>query len=131
MFDLPWATHRYLLEPISGFVHMSKILVRRYLSFVEKLRHSNKPALRGLLAVAEKDVRTTTGGNLRKIMMMQGKARIEELSQVDIEYQGISEQNKLKLKLLEEVVDIRHEVLQIPGWDQEDIAAIIEYICTA
>ena len=94
MFDLPWATHRYLLEPVSDALHTSRILVQRYLSFVEKLRHSKKPALRELLVVAENDVRTTTGGNLRKIMLMQRKARIEDLNQVDIHYQEISEDSK-------------------------------------
>ena len=36
MYDLPWATHRYLIEPLVGSQHVSRILARRYLSFVEK-----------------------------------------------------------------------------------------------
>jgi hypothetical protein len=31
MMDLPWATHRYLIEPLTGIPHVSSQLISRYL----------------------------------------------------------------------------------------------------
>ena len=61
MYDLPWATHRYLIEPLTGSQHVSRILLRRYMSFIEKIEKSSKSSLKQLLEVSEKDVRQTIG----------------------------------------------------------------------
>jgi hypothetical protein len=74
MCDLPYATHRFYNVP-----HVSRTLVRRYLSFNEKIRNSQKLALKQLLGIAQKDVRLITGSNLRSIMLLTGKNRIEDL----------------------------------------------------
>ena len=34
MFDLPMETHRYLVEPVSDQMHLKKILIKRFLSFI-------------------------------------------------------------------------------------------------
>ena len=43
-FDLPWATHRYFIEPLTGVPHMRRLLVKRYVSLIEKIRASSKTA---------------------------------------------------------------------------------------
>ena len=80
MYDLPWATHRYLMEPLTGSQHVSRILVKRYMSFIEKIDKSSKSSLKQLLEVSKKDVRQTTGHNLRSIMEITEKNTIEELN---------------------------------------------------
>ena len=92
MYDLPWATHRYPIEPLTGSQHVSRILVRRYMSFIEKIEKSRKSSLKQLLEVSKKDVRQTTGHNLRSIMEITGKNTIEELNRnVDFEYHKAGE----------------------------------------
>ena len=89
MFDLPLSTHRFLIEPISGSPHLSRTLVRRYLSFIENINKSKKVALRELLEVAQRDARTTTGAsNMRFIMLLTGQNRVEDLKagNVDFDY---------------------------------------------
>ena len=61
MYDLPFSTHRYYIEPLSGHPHMSRVLVGRYLSFIAKIRASKKVALGQLLNIVQNDVRMTTG----------------------------------------------------------------------
>ena len=77
MFNLPYATHRYLLEPLSGLPHVSRVLVKRFIAFIDKIRNSSKPALKHLLEIVEQDVRLTTGFNLRYIMLLTGKNKID------------------------------------------------------
>ena len=54
MLELPWATHRSLNEPLTGTQHVSRILVRRYLSFIEKIEKSGKTSLKQLLDLVRK-----------------------------------------------------------------------------
>ena len=67
---------------MSGTPHVSRTLVKRYLSFIDKIRNSSKVTLKQLLGVVQDDVRLTTGSNLRKIMMLLGENQICELGLV-------------------------------------------------
>ena len=84
MLDLPWATHHYLIEPLSGLPHVRKVLVKRYLSFIAMLRNSSKFAIVQLLETVSNDVRLLTGSNLRTIMLLAEKNRVEELENYEI-----------------------------------------------
>ena len=76
MFDLPWATHRFFIEPLTGNQHVSRILVRRYMAFIDKIKKSSKSSRKQLLEVVKDDVRLTTGHNLRTSMMLTNKNTI-------------------------------------------------------
>ena len=65
MLDLPYATHRCLIEPLTGERHVKKVLISRYLGFMEKISSSNKRAVKMLMETAKKDVRSITGHNFR------------------------------------------------------------------
>ena len=80
IFDLPWAIHRFYIEPLTGNHHVSRILVRRYMSFIDKIKKSSMSSLKQLLDVVKDDVRLTTGHNLRKIMMLANKNTNGELN---------------------------------------------------
>ena len=84
--DAPFATHRFLIEPISWLPHMSRTLVRRYLTFIEQIKKSKKLALRQLLNIAQSDVITTTLANLRFIMLLTKKNRIGDLKAGNVDF---------------------------------------------
>ena len=69
MLDLPYGTHRSLIEPISERRHLRKTFARRFLGMINNIRKSKKPILRCLLSEIERDVRPTSGRNLRMIML--------------------------------------------------------------
>ena len=75
MYDLPWETHRYLIEPLTELPHVRRILVRRFLSFLKMIKKCDKPAITQLLDVVKSDVRLTTGHNIRYINHAPGWAR--------------------------------------------------------
>ena len=79
MMDLPYETHRGLIEPISGRLHFSKILLKRFIVMTESLRRAKKPILRALLSEIEHNARSNTGRNLRMIMMQTDKSDIREI----------------------------------------------------
>ena len=85
MFNLSYATHRYFIQPVSNKVHLKNILLKRFLGFLSQIEKSaNKLPLR-LLRVVRADARSTTGSNLRKIMLLLGKHTIDEVKSNDID----------------------------------------------
>ena len=132
MYDLPWATHWYLIEPLTGLPHVRKILVKRFLSYINMVRRSSKYALVQLLETILGDVRCTTGSNLRTIMLMAGKNRIEELDvcDTDIKYHEVLESEVWRVDFIKEVVELKYGDLSLPGFTAEELEEIQEYLCT-
>ena len=54
-------------------------LIKKYLRFISRIKESPKPIMQQLLNLAKKDVRTTTGANLRNILLMTDCLSIDEL----------------------------------------------------
>ena len=112
---------------------MRRILVRRYLSFIENIRRSSKVALNQLLELVQRDVRLTTGANLRLIMIMAELGRIEDMKpgKVDFEYHKVKKIDEWKIWFVQEIVDVKQEELNITGMDLAEIEEILEYLCTS
>ena len=134
MADLPLATHRYLIEPVSGQQHMSTTLMRNFLNFISKIKQSQKPVLRQLYSVVKDDVRTTTGSNLRNILLLTSLSSVDDLkpSIVDqIMYQVISDRDKWRVPLIQEAIDMKNGVVNLPdGWTFDELEEIIDFACT-
>ena len=71
IFDLPWATHRWVLEEITG-KSLKMMLLKRFLKFVNTIAKSSKPCLKFLLARVSLDVRSVTGSNMRSVLLSTG-----------------------------------------------------------
>ena len=76
VFNLPYRTHRYLLEPYSGFTHLFSLLTNRFLKFYETLFYWDKNVIRNLRIIQENDCRSTFGINIRNICMRNNTENI-------------------------------------------------------
>ena len=133
MFGLNMKTHRYIIEPISGR-HLKSILKKRFLKFIEKVRHSRKSTLSHILKFVESDCRSTTGHNLRNILLLTQKNKISELDTMDamsIQYHPIEEHDFWRINQIEELLEIIHWSSEIPGFDTSEIKDILDFICTS
>jgi hypothetical protein len=134
MADLPYATHRYLIEPVSGQQHMSTTVMRNFLQFISKVRQSPKPVLRQMYSIAKDDVRTTTGSNLRNILLLTNLTSVDELrpsTVAQIKYKEISSINKWRVPLIKELIDMKYGDLSPPeNWTIEELEEILDYACT-
>ena len=134
MFNLPLQTHRYLIEPMTEQPHLRKLLFRRYLTFISSIQKSKKKPLRTLLELSKRDARTTTGRNLRMLMMISDKNLVDELHVDDIdsmEYHSIPGNEAWRVGMLKELVSIRENETVVPGMTSEELTEIMNYICTA
>ena len=100
MADLPLQTHRYLIEPVASARHMKITLIKNFLGFIRSVKESKKPVLRELYNLTKDDVRTTTGANLRYILLLTNKLNVDDLHPglVDsIQYHKIEEKEKWRI----------------------------------
>ena len=60
---------------------------------MRKVQNSKKTAIKNLLNLVKTDLRTTTGSNLRMVILLAGKNTVEEVlnSRTDIEYNKLEE----------------------------------------
>ena len=71
IYNLPWSTHRWILEEITG-CNLKLMLYSRYIKFLNSIHKSSKHSVKYLLSVSSTDVRSVTGSNLRNILLTTG-----------------------------------------------------------
>ena len=122
------STHRYLIQPLAGEIPMK---IKRII-IGEKT--STKPVLRQVYDIAKKDVWTTTGCNLRNILLLTDLTKVEDLDSNiinSIKYQEIREEDMWRVNLIKELLDMKHGKLDPPeGWTQEDLDNVLNFTCT-
>ena len=123
---LPYAIHRYLVEPVSERRHLKWLLLSKFLAFMQKIDKSKKPILKMLKETTERDVMSPTGSNMRNIMLILKKTDIEEVTKSDVDrvkYFPISIDVEWKVEL----IDIILEEQEGRG---EDSSGWLKFLCT-
>ena len=130
-YDLPYPTHRNLLPVISNAKPLRITLARRLLTFVEKMRMSEKKVLRSTLSLVESDVRTVTGRNLRSLLTMTSRSTVQQLCPSDMDdviYHG--EPELWRIQSILEILKVRAGELEQPeGWEMDELEQILEAAC--
>ena len=134
MFDLPIQTHRCLIEPVSQSKHLKFILLERFLSFLNQIQKSKKLVPKHLLEFIKHDVRSTTGSNLRNLLLLTEKSSVDELCKADVRnlmYKPIEKNDDWKVGFIHEIIDLKMNKLEVEGFSEEELADILAYLSTA
>ena len=106
-------------------------LAKRLLSFIQKIKKSEKSVLRSILSVVESDVRTVTGRNLRSILEMCNKSTVQQLSPSDMDsvsYYG--EPDSWRIVSIMEILEARAGKVEMPeDWSRRELEDILEVAC--
>ena len=132
MYDLPYTTHRWLIEPVSDSTHVRRVLLNRFLNFIKQIQKSNKFVTSMLLRTIQNNVRSVTGYNLRRIMLETGKTNVDQLNDVgieNIEYHPVSDEDKWKILVIKECIDVKYGRLNIDGFSSEELEEISSHLC--
>ena len=133
MCDISFRTHRYFIEPLAGR-HLKITLMKRFLGFIQQIERSPKMLPNLLLQTIRKDARSTTGSNLRNILLLTQKHDSAKLVPSDIselEYVPIDEENKWKINMVNELIDVKWGKTCIEDFSTEEIDDILDNICTS
>ena len=132
MFNLNYATHRYFIQPLSNKVHLKNTLMKRFLGFLSQIEKSPKKLPLRLLKLVRADSRSTTGSNLRKIMLLLDKHTIDEVKSKDIdnfEYAPVLPNNAWKINMVKELIEVRENQASIENFSTEELEEILEHLC--
>ena len=134
MFRLDRRTHRYLIEPLSNTEHIKIALMKRFLNFTDKLSCTHKWASKSVFNSIKKDCTSITGMNLRKIAKLCGRAQIGSATRHDVgtlSYQPLPANEKWRISLIKELIDIRDNLAFSINWEAQDISFTLEHLCTS
>ena len=108
------------------------MLIKRFISFTQKLETSKKLAVKHLYKTVKDDAQTTTGSNIRNIQLLLGKEdrKLYPNDAMSIKYHEVTEENKWKVNLLRELIELLHGTLDA-GLDKNEIEEMIEHLCTS
>ena len=138
MWSLPFEAHRYLAEGLGG-MHAYTMLMLRYVKFINSVKKSPKIAVQYLYQKVKKDVETVTGRNIAYILKLSGYDDIEKINLRDlsrtIKFETIKKEEKWKLDMIQEVVNIKKNVLTLDNMedslDEDEFNDIIHYLSTS
>ena len=133
MYDLPYATHRYIVGHLAG-EHLKTKLIRNYLGFIKRIKESPKFVLRQLFNLASSDVGSVTGCNLRNILLMTNLTKVKDLNPAVINKiqipNEIKEDQMWRISLVKEITDIRYSNVCAPdGWTDSELQEILTFCC--
>ena len=134
MLDVPRETHRYLVEPLSNTAHIKQVLIKRFLSFLDQIRKSDKTATKFLLETIHQDARSTTGSNLRNILLLTKKTDVHQLvpnDALDIPYHPISSVEEWRVPFIKELIDAKNDQLNILNIVGDDLDEMLTALCTS
>ena len=129
MFDLPFASHRYIVEPLTGRPHLSFLLYPRFLSFTEMVKKPKKKPLKALLDITKSDCRSITGSNFRKIMLLSGQFSFDDIDINNYQYMPIPEGDAWRIDFIKEILESKYS-LTVENMDESDMDAILDLVCT-
>ena len=129
--NLPYPTHRNILPVISHAKPLRITLAKRFLTFVGKLRSSEKPVLRHTVRLVENDTRTVTGRNLRNILLLTDRPDVQHLSPIDMDAVCLYGEPELwRVLAITDILEMRAGELQLPdGWSLDDMEVILQAAC--
>ena len=127
IFDLPYRTHRYLLEPVTGFHHIFTLLINRFLKFYSTLFNSDKKVISNLRLCQEKDCRSTFGLNIRNITLANNTFNIFDCERFSIKYFPMNENETWRVNSLKELM-LCKDLFEINGFTEDEINDLIYFI---
>ena len=128
VFKLPYNSHRYLIEPISGITHLKTMLSDRFLKFYDSVMNCNKKLTRELAHIQSRDCRSDFGRNISNMCREMGTLSFLNIKKGDIKYFPIKEDDKWRVPRLRELLqqniyNINPDLIQIEN--------LINYISTS
>ena len=128
-FDLPFATHRYILNEVSNKTHLRISLLKRFVKFYNQLKCCQKIEVRHLFLKQRSDYLSIFGRNCINLCRELNVPSIEEVNIDSIKMPQVTLQaDSWRVVFLKELLGIRDNFLNTelsPG----EIAEMIDYVC--
>ena len=124
IFDLPYDTHSFIIEELSGGKHAKQMMYSRYVKFMNSIAKNKRQCLKSLQNLIKNDIKSVTGSNLRKILLDTGNLITPGLtSKVILEnykVYKIPEGEEWRVPLIESLLEVKAGNWAIEFDEEED-----------
>ena len=137
VYSMDRCTHRYLVEPITGSLHLKVMLASRYVTFFNSLVKSKKMPVRFLARLAQNDLRTVLGKTLSSLQTSCGLAPDQtskltaNLVKRKLQYSATPDTEAWRVDMCLELLKLRQGEFELPGFSSAEREEILEHICVS
>ena len=133
IFNVPYTTHRYLIEPMSDCPHPKTMLSSRYVKFAQSLVSSSKPSVSYLARLVRNDNRTLMGRTLSKMSRETDVDKASMTSSIvgkSLKYFPVPGDQMWRIDILKELLCVKRQLLSIDGFNFAQNNNMIDFLCT-
>ena len=130
-WNLPFTTHRYLVEPISQSLHLKVMMASRYVNLVKSLSSSPKYVVRVLTAVCQDDLRTVMGRTLWKLAIectCEANSLMPSGIKKSLQYFPLPCGEEWRVPAF---MELSNPDVLIPGFSPEEVQDMKNFLCTS
>ena len=107
----------------------------RMMRFVKSLEKSKKLVLRQLIRITMTNTQSITGRNLRGILLLTKKSRVQDLEEEDVkqlQYHHLEETEQWRIVIIKEVLEMKSGEREVPeDWSWQELEVVLEVACTS
>ena len=138
VLHLDRCTHRYLVEPLSGWLHLKTMIASRFSTFYKSLISSRKFPVRFLARLCERDNRTVLGRTL-SILLQLCELQDDEISKLNSNlikkklcYKEVPADETWRVHLGKELLQVQNGCeMVLPGFSKEECEELLKFVCTS
>ena len=139
MWDVPYNTHRYLIEPLSG-LHAKTMVYTRFISFTKSIQKCTKYPVKYMYELIKSDTRTITGKNIRQILIETDHENILDVNinklKRNMKFRKIPKEELWRINLIKELTDVKRNSLCVDFDDEQclttdDINDLVYFVSTS
>ena len=128
-FQLPLATHRYLLNDFVNSDHLKKMIIKRFIKFSKSISSSDIPNIRLLHNYQHNDWRSTYGRNYMNITKEAGVYDICLVDPSKITVNPVPPGEEWRINFLSDILSERDRASDV--LTPEEIVDMIHSVCCA
>lgn len=132
-FRVDRTTRTFLIETLSNCLHPHTLMTSRFVKFHQTNMKCNKPVIRFLANLNKDDLRTVYGNNLHKIADICNSTVSEltpSLVKSNVKYREVPVEETWRIPILKEMIAARDNNVNIEELNDNDVNAILKYVCT-
>ena len=130
VFNLPFQTHRYMLNSISDVKHLKVRLMNRFKNFYMQLKNSNRAEVLHLLRLQERDQRSVFGRNCSLVCNLAHSQSVPDADINSISVNPVPVGEEWKCEFLKELLSVRRGDGTVAQFTQQELDEMIHFICT-
>ena len=134
IFQVPYTTHRYLVQPLSDSSHPKTILSSRFTKFMQSLVSSTKSSISYLARLVRYDNRTLAG---RTVSRLSRECNIDKESLTvssvskSVRYFPVPEEELWRIDIMKELLNVNRNCLTINDFSYMETNHMMNFLCTS